>query len=102
MTAVEDPLAGQEAHARFLRLLSYAMPVVLARVVKETAEWIEADATAKRRILAEHPGSTATDECPGCGGYLDGTWRTGPGAVCSVRAALTVPYGAPGGHLPQM
>ncbi|MFI7049051.1 hypothetical protein [Streptosporangium sandarakinum] len=83
MTA-EDPLAGQEAHARFLRLLSYAMPVVLARVVEETAAWIEVDAAAKRRILAEHPGSTATNECPGCGCSLDGTWRTGPDAVCPV------------------
>lgn len=37
---------------------------------------------ADRRVLARHPGATATDECPGCGAWLDGTWCTPPGALC--------------------
>jgi hypothetical protein len=51
-----------------------------------------AEVEAKRRILTRHPGATATDECPGCGAYLDGTWMTPPGAICPELAGLALPY----------
>jgi hypothetical protein len=47
---------------------------------------------AKRRILKRHPGSTAEDECPGCGANLDGTWRTGPSELCPEQIDIAQPY----------
>lgn len=55
-----------------------------ARVLREVE--------AKRRTLARHPGATVADECPGCGAYLDGTWKTPPGALCPELADLALPY----------
>ncbi|MER6830881.1 DUF6221 family protein [Streptosporangium sp. NPDC000563] len=53
------------------------------------------EVAAKRRILARHPGATASSECPGCGAHLDGTWVTPPGGTCPELADLAAPYVSP-------
>ncbi len=57
-----------------------------------TRHRVLAECEAKRRIAERHPGATATDECPGCGAWLDGTWCTPPGTLCPELADLAAVY----------
>lgn len=61
-------------------------------IVRHDPARVLAEVAAKRRIIERHPGATATDECPGCGAWLNGTWRTGPGETCPELADVAAPY----------
>ncbi|MDG4791993.1 DUF6221 family protein [Micromonospora sp. WMMD1102] len=60
-----------------------------------------AEVNAKRRILERHPGATATDECPGCSAWLDGTWRTPPGTLCPEQVDMALPYAGHADYRPE-
>ncbi|MFI6603879.1 DUF6221 family protein [Nonomuraea sp. NPDC050536] len=77
-------ITGEAGHAQSARDAEHIARHDPARALREVE--------AKRRTLARHPGSTATDECSGCGARLDGTWRTPPGALCPELADLALPY----------
>lgn len=55
-------------------------------------ELMRADCLAIRRIIEMHPGAVDGDECPGCGAWLDGAWKTGPDNLCPTLLALVQPY----------
>lgn len=57
--------------------------------------------TAKARVLARHPGSTAEDECPGCGADLSGQWNTGPGELCPELQDMALAYTDHTDYLPE-
>lgn len=62
-----------------------------AHIARHDPARVLAECAAKRRIVERH-GALDEDECPGCGAYLDGTWRTGPGELCPDLAALASVY----------
>lgn len=51
-----------------------------------------AESWTKRRLIEIHPGASEVSGCRGCGALLDGSWRTPPGQICPVLAALAVQY----------
>lgn len=66
-----------------------------------TAARVVAECGSKRAIMQIHSGSTDGDECPGCGAWLDGRWRTGPGETCRVLAAMAAVYAEHADYRPE-